>query len=142
MTHSIYPLNLTEAEADLAEEFRRRLRDRKPDDYVEIPEGLPHAAATAIARQEATIAEPVDLEWPVDAPQPADNVNSPAHYKTGGIECFDAMRAMLSGEEMVGYLRGNSFKYRWRFRKKGGVEDLEKAEWYERKLKEIIALLP
>lgn len=89
--------------------------------------------------EEETIAEPVDLTWPLDAP---DNVNSPAHYKTGGIECFDAMRAMLSGEEMVGYLRGNSFKYRWRFRKKGGVEDLEKAEWYERKLKEIIALLP
>lgn len=68
----------------------------------------------------------------------SDNVNSPTHYTTGGIECFDAMQAMLTREEMIGYLRGNSFKYRWRFRHKGGAEDLRKAEWYEKKLLEIV----
>ena len=67
-----------------------------------------------------------------------DNVNSPSHYNTGGIECFDAMQAMLTREEMIGYLRGNSFKYRWRFRHKGGAEDLRKAEWYEKKLLDLI----
>lgn len=80
----------------------------------------------------------VKIEWPLDAPQPTDNVNSPPHYVSGGIECFDAMRAMLTDEEIIGYLRGNSFKYRWRFRHKNGAEDLKKAEWYERKLLEII----
>lgn len=68
----------------------------------------------------------------------ADPVNSPSHYNTGGIECFDAMSAMLTREEMIGYLRGNSFKYRWRFRHKGGAEDLKKAEWYEKKLLGLI----
>ena len=65
-----------------------------------------------------------------------DPVNNPLHYNQGLIECIDAIRAMLSHEEFIGYLRGNSLKYRWRFRYKNGVQDLEKAEWYEKRLKE------
>ena len=67
-----------------------------------------------------------------------DLVNSPNHYNQGDIECIDAIRAMLSHEEFIGYLRGNSLKYRWRFRYKNGLQDLEKAEWYERRLKETL----
>ena len=63
-----------------------------------------------------------------------DVVNSPRHYNQGGIECIDSIRAMLNKEEFIGYLRGNSHKYRWRFRYKNGIEDLKKAEWYENKL--------
>lgn len=33
---------------------------------------------------------------------------------------------MLTSEEFIGYLRGNSLKYRWRFRYKNGTEDLKK----------------
>ncbi|KXK67282.1 hypothetical protein BC89_33045 [Pseudomonas monteilii] len=53
---------------------------------------------------------------------------------TINIECFEAMVSMLTIEELRGYLRGNSFKYRWRYQKKAGIQDLEKAEWYEKKL--------
>ena len=67
-----------------------------------------------------------------------DVVNKPKHYNQGGIECIDAIEAMLTHEEFVGYLRGNSLKYRWRFRYKNGVEDLRKAEWYENKLLKIL----
>ena len=67
-----------------------------------------------------------------------DVVNKPKHYNQGGIECIDAIEAILTHEEFVGYLRGNSLKYRWRFRYKNGVEDLRKAEWYENKLLEIL----
>jgi|TARA_R100001530_G_scaffold42481_1_gene32374 hypothetical protein len=67
-----------------------------------------------------------------------DMVNHPPHYNTGEIECIDAIEAMLSHEEFIGYLRGNSLKYRWRFRHKNGAQDLEKAEWYEQKLKPLI----
>ena len=64
-----------------------------------------------------------------------DFVNQPPHYKTGDIECIDAIEAMLSPEEFVGYLRGNSLKYRWMFRYKGKpLEDLKKANWYEERL--------
>ncbi len=68
-----------------------------------------------------------------------DTVNNPVHYNTGAIECIDAMEAMLSKEEFIGYLRGNSFKYRWRMRHKGrAVQDLQKSQWYENKLLSII----
>ena len=60
-----------------------------------------------------------------------DMINSPPHYKNGKIECIDAMEAMLSPEEFVGYLRGNVFKYLWRYQHKGKAhEDLQKAQWY------------
>ena len=67
-----------------------------------------------------------------------DAVNHPPHYNKGGIECIDAIEAMLTQEEFIGYLRGNSLKYRWRFRYKNGVQDLEKATWYENKLLETL----
>jgi len=63
-----------------------------------------------------------------------NNVHSPKHYNQGHTECIDAIEAMLSDEEYIGYLRGNSMKYRWRFRYKNGFEDLNKAEWYEKRL--------
>ena len=72
------------------------------------------------------------------AKQLDNNVNSPSHYNSGAIECIDAIEAMLSYEEFVGYLRGNSLKYRWRFRYKNGIEDLRKAEWYERRLLKVL----
>lgn len=69
-----------------------------------------------------------------------EDVNSPAHYAAqGDIECIDAMESMLSREEIIGYLRGNSFKYRWRCRDKGNaVKDLRKAQWYENRLLELL----
>tara|TARA_R100001129_G_C5268005_1_gene233229 strand:- start:191 stop:418 length:228 start_codon:yes stop_codon:yes gene_type:complete len=67
-----------------------------------------------------------------------DVVNKPKHYNQGTIECIDAIEAMLTHEEFVGYLRGNSLKYRWRFRYKNGTEDLLKAQWYERKLLKVL----
>ena len=68
----------------------------------------------------------------------SDPVNNPAHYNSGKLECIEAMEAMLSPEEFIGYLRGNSFKYRWRFRYKNGIEDLRKANWYEQRLIDYI----
>ena len=67
-----------------------------------------------------------------------DLINHPPHYNKGEIECIDAIEAMLTHEEYVGYLRGNSLKYRWRFRYKNGIQDLEKAKWYENRLMEIL----
>lgn len=59
-----------------------------------------------------------------------DKVNHPSHYTDGGIECIDAIEAQLSDEEFDGYLRGNCVKYLWRWKNKGGVEDLKKCRWY------------
>jgi hypothetical protein len=65
-----------------------------------------------------------------DSVHESDSVNAPAHYQGDKMQCIDAMEAMLTQDEFRGYLRGNVFKYQWRFREKGGVEDLRKARWY------------
>ena len=68
-----------------------------------------------------------------------DNINHPAHYTAGGIECIDALAAAtegLAGIEAV--CTANAIKYLWRWKRKNGVEDLKKASWYtERLIKEL-----
>jgi hypothetical protein len=73
------------------------------------------------------------------SPTPSvDLVNHPPHYTQGGIECIDAIRASMSKEQFLGYCKGNSLKYQWRYEAKGGVEDLKKAKWYlDRMIQEI-----
>lgn len=64
-----------------------------------------------------------------------DNVNHPAHYNAGGIECIDAIEAALTG--LTGgqaYSTGAAIKYLWRWSRKNGIEDLEKAAWYVNRL--------
>ena len=64
-----------------------------------------------------------------------DSVHKPEHYNNGGMECIDAIKGMLTPDEYIGYLRGNSLKYLWRFRYKNKpIEDLRKARWYEERL--------
>lgn len=63
-----------------------------------------------------------------------DDVERPAHYRQGDIECIDAIRAALTPEEFRGYCKGNVLKYTWRERTKGGDQSLAKASWYLRKL--------
>jgi hypothetical protein len=59
-----------------------------------------------------------------------NNVTHPAHYTKGGIECIEAIKASMSKEEYCGYLKGNIMKYVWRYKDKGGVDDLLKAQQY------------
>ena len=57
---------------------------------------------------------------------PADNVNHPAHYKTGGIETIDFIEA-----KGLNYHLGNVVKYITRADHKGDrLENLKKAQWY------------
>ena len=63
-----------------------------------------------------------------------DNVERPAHYRQGDVECIDAIKAALTPEEYRGYLKGNIIKYTWRERLKGGTESLKKAAWYLKRL--------
>ena len=96
-----------------------------------------HASNSNAPAAEA-IQKIIDHGWgDFNKPQ-VDMVNSPSHYKTGKIECIEAMEAMLTDEEFIGYLRGNAFKYLWRYRSKGkAYEDLQKAQWYLNRLVSI-----
>ena len=65
-----------------------------------------------------------------DLKESFDLVNHPLHYTDGNIECIEAIEAQLTSEEYRGYLKGNVAKYVWREKHKGGIESLEKAQWY------------
>lgn len=60
---------------------------------------------------------------------PTDNIN-PTHYKVGGIQTIEFIKAKMSKEQFAGYLLGNVIKYTSRYQFKNGIEDLEKAKWY------------
>tara|TARA_R100000773_G_C4171223_1_gene84835 strand:+ start:110 stop:424 length:315 start_codon:yes stop_codon:yes gene_type:complete len=62
-----------------------------------------------------------------------DMVNHPPHYNQAGIEALDAILA-ATNEGSEYYLQGNIIKYIWRYRYKNGVEDLEKALFYLKRL--------
>ena len=74
-------------------------------------------------------------EW--DYVKENDPVARPAHYTSGGIECIDAIEA-ATDDGFQYYLQGNILKYIWRYRYKGGKEDLEKAQWYLTKLIDVV----
>lgn len=60
-----------------------------------------------------------------------DVVNSPPHYKTGGIEAIEGIEASMGPEAFAGYAKGSCLKYLWRYEKKGKpLEDLKKARWF------------
>ena len=72
-----------------------------------------------------------------DHKQTMDMVNHPPHYNKAGIETIDAIQAMTD-DGFEYYLQGNIMKYLWRYRYKNGVEDLEKALWYLKKLIKVV----
>ena len=62
-----------------------------------------------------------------------DPIN-PNHYKQGGIESIDAIKAFMSEEAFKGFLKGNCQKYLFRYEQKNGLEDLKKCQWYLERL--------
>lgn len=62
--------------------------------------------------------------------QPTDAIN-PNHYKTGGIETIDYMKAKSTTEEFRGHLRLTALKYLSRYGQKDDeLQELQKAKWY------------
>ena len=57
-----------------------------------------------------------------------DNIN-PTYYRKG-IETTDYIVS-----HSMNYLEGNIIKYVTRYKDKGGLQDIEKAEWYLARLK-------
>ena len=54
-----------------------------------------------------------------------DNIKNPPHYASSKIEPIDYIIA-----NKLSYCEGNVVKYITRWRKKGGIEDLQKAKQY------------
>lgn len=68
-------------------------------------------------------------------PERADPVKKPAHYTYGRYEAIDVIEELTAGATgPEGFLLGNVLKYLWRYRRKNGLEDLQKAMWYLERL--------
>jgi hypothetical protein len=72
-------------------------------------------------------------EAPIPAPAPVDMVNNPPHYQKGEHEPIKVLEAWLSPVEYIGGCIFNVIKYCARWRGKGKLQDLEKAEYYLKK---------
>lgn len=59
------------------------------------------------------------------------------HYKEQAVQPWAAMESWMTPEQFVGFLRGNAIKYLARADKKGGLEDIKKAQHYINKLVEV-----
>lgn len=59
-------------------------------------------------------------------------VDHPSHYNQDDeVECIAAIKAATKGlEGYEAFCTGNAIKYLWRWKRKGGKEDLEKVIWY------------
>ena len=116
-----------------------------------VPEGdLSHACSCMMSALTLTTAELVNdeadwLDWYWLENEmgkrgfQAGPVNNPEHYNQGGIECIEAIKASMTAEEFAGYLKGNAFKYLWRFQDKGNpAQDLAKCAWYLERLQDEV----
>ena len=71
----------------------------------------------------------------VPYPVQVDAVNHPSHYKVGGIEAIEYMKAKSTPEEFKGHLRLTAIKYLSRTGyKDDALQDLKKAQWYLNRL--------
>lgn len=60
----------------------------------------------------------------------SDPIN-PDHYKQGEVECIDCIESATSSlTGFEGFCTGNAIKYLYRWKQKGGRQDLEKSRWY------------
>ena len=68
-----------------------------------------------------------------------DNVNKPEHYTQGSVECIDAIESATIGlTGIVAVCVANIIKYVWRFGRKNGIEDLDKADYYLQRVRTLL----
>lgn len=80
----------------------------------------------------------LEKQIPKEAMSDYDPVSKPEHYTNTKVECIDAMIEVYGVEAVKSFCLCNAFKYHWRCRDKGGQEDLNKADWYMMKYKELV----
>ena len=79
------------------------------------------------------------MEFDTPTPSALDTQVDGDHYKNLGVEPWDAIQAWMSPESFAGFLRGSAIKYVARCDKKGGLEDIKKAQHYLEKLIEVLS---
>ncbi len=125
------------------EQVSYKLGGVKHDDHPVEPESncpeIPDSSSDPLAPSPCMDGVNVDqfVEGIMEARGRTSDPINPSHYKQGGIECIEAIKA-ATGDGFIGYVWGNVIKYLWRWPKKGGVDDLKKARWYlDRLIQEV-----
>jgi hypothetical protein len=59
-----------------------------------------------------------------------DPIDHPSHYTAGSVECIEALAAMAGIDAHIDHCTQSAVAYLWRWRRKGGPQDLAKARWY------------
>ncbi len=122
--------NLTALEAI---EFERDIgRPPDPPEPPPLPEHSRERCTLTPGELRAILGEyDAGHSTPEHAPAVGDAID-PDHYKVGGIETIDYMRAKSTPEEFEGYLRLSALKYLSRVGHKNGDHDAARAEEYKK----------
>ena len=77
----------------------------------------------------------------MDEEEMKPEIYHPPYYKRGDVECIDAIKASMTKDQWLGYLKGTVLKYLWRWDTKytdpqQQIECLEKGLWFYRRLLE------
>lgn len=75
-----------------------------------------------------------------DKSDSSEQLTNPPRYATqSGKQLIELLRDdLLTKEEYIGFLKGNLYKYVFRYQSKGGLDDLKKAQYYLEELQKIV----
>ena len=80
---------------------------------------------------------------PINLIRNMEQVNHPQHYTTYDVETLDMMIRIWGIQETISFCKLNAFKYRMRAgHKDNAQQDIDKALWYENKMKELSSCNP
>ena len=80
---------------------------------------------------------------PINLIRNMEQVNHPQHYTTYDVETIDMMLRIWGVQETISFCKLNAFKYRMRAgHKDNAQQDIDKALWYENKMKELSSCFP
>jgi hypothetical protein len=126
-----WKVSTTSAKDFLAEDINEEVTPQPKEEIVEIIEQQLNGTTAQ------DIVDAVKLKRG-PKPKPAKPTNDPInpdHYRVGGIETIDFLKAKLTAEEYRGYLKGNVLKYASRIGHKGDPAiDAGKLNWYSNEL--------
>jgi len=138
---SIYFYNGINCNSDMKKDLIKEIVEEKDDKcgyWGATPKGFVIDLIKELVEGNDT-ETPLSNEKMEDAnPSPYDFVN-PGHYKKYNKEVWEMMIDIWGEEKFIAFCEMNSFKYRLRLGDKPSNEDkdLQKAQWYEKKIKEL-----
>ena len=114
--------------------FINQLNPHAADDYLKLVDvNKPQDKPKKVGKLRAQIVKVVEakkVKADMQEVKANDPIN-PNHYKQGKVECIDCIESATSNlTGFEGFCTGNAIKYLYRWKQKGGKQDLEKARWY------------